>query len=147
MSALFYVKDGKGNLVPAQFLNVNGQPVADPNIQNAQNIHLYDASGVSITDGNPNGYLIAPTNYSLDQAASFGQTIKGEMLGDPPTQALADMIGAFIRGGSQDLQRNYVDVNGDMVNNGPAVLAFQELLPFTWAPFLHTRDYLFRGLK
>ena len=127
--ASFYVKDVNGNLVPAQFLSDNGQFIVDPNTQKAQGAQLYDASGNLLSEANPNGYLIVPENYSVGQAKDFGSQVADQMLnpdGNGTVDGLGSMVGAFWTGGSQDLQRTYTDINGNLVSNGPAVPSFQD---------------------
>jgi predicted Zn-dependent protease len=129
MSTSFYVKDVNGNLVPAQFLQSSGQFVTDPNAAKAQAIQIYDSDGNLIQNANPNGYLVVPSNYSTDGAQTFANTVQSQMLnpdGGGTPDGLGSMIGAFITGGSQDLQRTYEDINGNAIQNGPAVSAFQD---------------------
>jgi hypothetical protein len=102
--------------------------VTDPNTSKAQGLSLYDSSGNLLNNANPNGYLIVPENYSVDQATSFGSQVASDMLNFEVgvTTGLGTMIGAFITGGPQDLQRTYTDINGNTVSNGAAVSAFQD---------------------
>jgi hypothetical protein len=148
MGNLFYVLDRtRQNLVPAQFLvnTYNGNYVLDPNSESAQNVPIFDLSGNQINNPNPLGYLIAPWGATIDQSIAFGATVQAIMLpspyfsnnGDFPDghgfgAALGTMANAYVIGGPQDFQRNYIDYNGDTLVNGSgvAVPAFQSFTSF-----------------
>lgn len=123
----FYVKDNSKNLVAAKFLtDANGVPIQDPNYSTAALQDIYDQNGTLLNGGflgssyNPNGYLIVPLTYDVSSATSFATLVKNTMIEAPDTgfgaggeqmtglpAALSIMSGAFLPGGSQDLQRTY----------------------------------------
>jgi len=90
----------------------------DPTPGGSQRAPLFsDGMGSNRTDGgvaNPNNYLIVPANYSDRQARHFaagiadtlGQVYQDETGATGPSRARAQMIGAFLQGGPQDLQRH-----------------------------------------
>jgi hypothetical protein len=105
--------------VPAKFLVRNGAYVMDPTPGGSQRAYLYsDGSGNNKTSGrmaNPYNYLVVPANYTEQKARDFASEIAGiigrvypqdEMGAAGLHQALAQMIGAFWPGGSQDVQRH-----------------------------------------
>jgi hypothetical protein len=121
---IFYVgsedKHGRRNgFVAAKFLTLNGKPVVDPTLGGSQNANIYsDGLGRNQTIGgiaNPSNYLIVHANYTEQQARDFaagiantmGQASPGDETGTRGLhQALGQMAGAFVQGGSQDLQRH-----------------------------------------
>src|SRR4029077_9901199 len=151
-SAPFYVKDNKGNLVAAQFLLENGVNIRDPNIENARQIHIYTAAGDEITNGNPNGFVVAPFGYSLDRARAYGEAANDRLLnpdGLGTIDAYAMMFFAFKRGGPEDLQRAYNDINGNPVPDGN-VVSFQDIASIHYgataaAAGLSRQDALYYG--
>jgi len=129
MSAQFYVKDTQGHLVPAQFLTFNGQFITDVNKANAQNIHLYTSAGVEIGDGNLDGFVVAQFGFSLDKALTLGGMLSAALKDPDPAQAsivFSIMKYSFSRGGPEDLQRSYTDIDGNTVPGG-FVSAFQDV--------------------
>ena len=90
----------------------------DPTPGGSQRAPLFsDGMGSNRTDGgvaNPNNYLIVPANYSDRQARHFaagiadtlGQVYQDETGATGPSRARAQMIGAFLQGGPQDLPRH-----------------------------------------
>jgi hypothetical protein len=105
--------------VPAKFLMRNGAYVMDPTPGGSQRAYLYsDGYGRNKTDGtvaNPNNYLMVPANYDERQAQHFAAQIadmvgrvypEDEMGAAGLHRALGQMIGAFVQGGPQDLQRH-----------------------------------------
>jgi hypothetical protein len=123
---IFYVgarpqsdKKGITGYVAAKFLTLNGKPVTDPTPGGSQIAFIYaDDSDKYKTPGeiaNPNNYLIVPANYTEQKARAFAaeiaNTISQVYPGDETgaaglNQALGRMAGAFLRNGSQDLQRH-----------------------------------------
>lgn len=105
--------------VPAKFMMRNGSYVTDPMPGGSQQAYFYsDRLGNNKTNGkiaNPNNYLVVPANYSVQKARDFAGQIANSLRqidsGDETGGAglglaLGQMAGAFMRGGSQDLQRN-----------------------------------------
>lgn len=103
--------------VPAKFLMRNGSYVVDPMRGGSQDAYFYsDRLGSNKTNGsiaNPNNYLVVPANYSVQKARDFAGQIADSIGGTGVEtgtgglgQALGQMAGAFLPGGSQDLQRN-----------------------------------------
>lgn len=127
----FYVGgvDGNGNVVeaaaPAHFLkDLNGNPIIDPLPGGSQKYRLYtqDGTPVSGIEANPNNYLIAPLDYTINDAIEFATPIRALLKLDGSTltpdlytagvspdiiDAYAAMAVAFVQNGSQDLQRNW----------------------------------------
>jgi hypothetical protein len=130
MANTFYVKNASGDLIQATFLVVNGAPVTDPNKKNAQNIAIFNEYGDHQINANPNGYLIVPVGYSVAGATLFGLYVKAMVSTGAIGAALSAMINAFVQGGNQDLQRNYIDETGKTISNGPITLAFQDAASF-----------------
>ena len=131
----FYVLDNgvPPKLVAAKYLYYNGAPVADPNAS-AKQTEIYNANG-SLFGFDAAGYLIVPADYNLSNAMSFASSVakamavsnvgpKGEAI-KGLASGMAMMTKAFLRGGSQDLQRTY---NG--TTNGPFVPAFVDAASF-----------------
>lgn len=121
-SDMFFVEDSRHNLVASQFLMVNGQYIIDPNKEFAQNVQIFNRAHDLISDANPDGYVIAPYGYTLDRARSFGGMLNGTIW-DPDPNAAGNgflvMFNAFRRGGSEDLQRTYRDIEfGDQPPDG-----------------------------
>jgi hypothetical protein len=97
----------------------NGEYVMNPRPGGSQKSYVYsDGRGNDQTDGrvaNPNNYLMVPADYTEQKAKDFAAQIadiigrvypEDEMGAAGLHQALGQMIGAFSRGGSQDLQRH-----------------------------------------
>ncbi|MDR3424329.1 MAG: hypothetical protein P4L50_01750 [Anaerolineaceae bacterium] len=118
---VFYVETQSGAFVQAQFLQINGNFVVDPNAANAENTAIYaDSFGATLLQ-NTNGYLIVPANYNVSAAISEGQALNAESL----PIALAQMYLDFRQGGTQDLQRTY-----DGSTNASYVSAFTDAASF-----------------
>jgi hypothetical protein len=96
----------------------------------SQNWNIYvNGQTVAGNVANPNNWLIAPANYTTANATSFASSITTEMTANPETGiagALGTMTGAFVRGGSQDLQRG-TDWG---IPNGLTVPAFQDVASY-----------------
>ena len=130
---VFYVKDVNYNLVPATYLTINGNPVANTNppaVNEPLQTTLYNLDGSLNSDQNPNNYLIVPVNYNIDSAIQAGQAVAALQTGQTPVggtialpMQLVAMSEMFIYG-TQDLQRSYEDLNNNIITGGPAVPAF-----------------------
>src|SRR5438874_9538234 len=121
MPTEFYVKDATNNLVPAYHVTLNGVRIADANTEWATGIELWDASG-NFIGKNTSGYLVAPTNYTIETSLNYGASIKALELNPNTVGAgLTQMFHEFPTGGAQDLQRSYIGYMGEQVVNGPAV--------------------------
>lgn len=131
----FYVKDVNGNLVPAKFMaSPDGSSfIQDPNNINvnqaASNIngHYYDATGKDLGNFNPNNYLVVPTDFNINSVISFGKYVATL----DSSQQLVVMYNSFHRGGQWDLQRSYVDRNGNYVQGLSPVPMFQDAASYT----------------
>jgi hypothetical protein len=97
--------------VPARFMTINGQPVADqtPGGPSGYIPYIYsDAQGSNKSDeANPNNYMIVPAGFNEAHARAYADQIRQTMNnpeGGVPF-VLTKMFFDFWRGGSQDLQR------------------------------------------
>jgi len=134
VAAQFYVKDREGKLVPAIFAtDSQGQFVTDPNsapssANAAYGNAYFDASGNPIENANPNNYLVVPANWNIQDAITSGNNLA--LLGSSSFGSPIQMISAFEGSGSLNLQRTYIDANGDMVYGGTQVPMFQDAASF-----------------
>ena len=103
-------------------LDQHGNPIVDPVAGGSQfktDIQLPDGTIVQGAEANPNNWLIAPLNYTLDDAITYANVKllpTTDLKQDPNTYAssfienlkdvLSSMFMDFQSGGSQDLQRN-----------------------------------------
>jgi hypothetical protein len=150
-NSIFYVKDNSDkNLVAAKFLYNGGAPVLDPNFGRAETRDLYDSNGNLLPTQNIHGYLIVPSDYSVQNAIKFAQSVSDEMtttVEGPDGQEMTDfgpalevMVFAFLSGGSQDLQTVYNGKKGEFMSaftdaasfNLGLVTAYSGI-PLSWA--------------
>jgi hypothetical protein len=75
MSDQFFVKSNGGQLVAAKFLSYNGSYIVDPNAAKSVGTKIYDANGSLIVNANPNGYLIALENSTIDGTLAFATQV------------------------------------------------------------------------
>jgi len=79
-NSIFYVKDDSNkNLVAAKFLYNGGAPVLDPNFDKAESEHIFDSNGDLLPAQNIHGYLIVPSDYSVQNAVKFARSVSDEM--------------------------------------------------------------------
>ncbi|WP_162286604.1 glycoside hydrolase family 113 [Pantoea stewartii] len=120
-------------VVDAHFiLDMDGNPIVDPVPGGSQsfNIHLADGTVLSGVEANPNNWLVGPYNYTFNDAISFANEIN-QILTETPTDdsfvsSYELMTMAFVRGGSEDLQRG----TAWGIPSGLAVPAFIDVASF-----------------
>lgn len=120
----FYVRSIWKELVPAQFLRNNGQPISDINIDAAKATPLFNANGSLAAEQNANAYLIVPKGFNLSTAREFAARARS---GAAPYFAMKD---AFVRGGILDVQRQYNYADGTKGYLEDPVLAFKNAASF-----------------
>jgi hypothetical protein len=113
-AAEFFVKNVVNELVPAYFLKIDGVRIVDTNTQWATGINLWDAFGNFIGQ-NTGGYIIAPTNYTIEKSLNYGAALAAGAAGPGLTAMVAD----FWRGRAEDLQRSYTSYMGESVVGSP----------------------------
>lgn len=132
--APFYVKSMSNQLVPAKFLtDAQGNPIVNPNSTpntiNSRDNQYYTADGTLIDNANPNNYLVAPYNYSLQNAIDFASDVQWVDT-VAPGGGLPMMISGFWGTSSQNIQRAYLNADGTMTYGGSDVPMFQDAASF-----------------
>jgi hypothetical protein len=135
MSDIFYVKDIKGNLIPARYMTLNGIDVIDKNLLSkpydpnlSQANKIYNQDGSVSANQNTSSKLIVPANYDEQKLYQAAQYYIGIAAGSitPDVVIAGGMSAGFSTGGRDDLQRNYIDPNSNLISNGAPVQAFTD---------------------